>query len=1741
MRSKHDASLQSSSSRSAPAATPSSPQSVESAAAADPTGEAVLKRMGARLLDLSARNSLLNYRHPKGKSLRVVGEFPDVIYEKLQASRSLRFVPVPRPSGRPEAEQGEAPESREARRRARERAEILAAEVARGIGIRTEYDLPVPVTVAEGEGQHPGEHLQTLFFPEELEEQLQKVDAAARTAIEETGANPLHFAFGFVRWFESGQHDDARLAPLLLLPVSIKRGEVDRHTRTRLYSVQASGEPAEVNSTLLEKVRRQFGLQLPSPSEEDTPESYFRRVTELLETAPENWRLERFVTLGFFSFARLLMWRDLNAATWGTTSPLDNPQLSALIHGSSRGDSAGHAVYFDAYDFDQLEGEGTSPITVVDADSAQHSVLVDVLSGKNLVVQGPPGTGKSQTITNLIGAAIQSGKTVLFVTQKLAALEVVARRLQEVGLSEFCLQLHSHKTQKQGFLSDIRSRLSKTTAMPPIDEHLRSSRQALAKRLRMHADRMAAPYGGLQVPLFELLWRARREIDSREARGAVLQKLRLPNVHALTQSALDSALELAQDVESARKAAFDAASTCTRHPWSGVTRPLASSEAHHLIDVVADWRDAVGRLCAHAERANRDALFFPTTLQGFTSFVESVEKLPPTPALLDASTGALISREFGQFELENFAHELAAAQHAWSQLGAGTRSALPWCDLEQANPALDSVRRLISAEATLAELAEHGRESRRIADELERRTTVLGAAVADLMGRIEPKLGTQIAFEEAIEAAPDDTEALEWRLPSLERPGALARARAVVDRGLSIRARRIALGACVDLEMLPALPELKAHLVAATTAPFLPWLSTAYRAAKRAFRAMAPTAKPDRASLTKVFRDAVSVESEAAQFAGDSIARGLFGERWSGLETPFELLRSVIDWRETIERMSSQPEFGLEPMLEEVWTLSGQNISVLRGEVRRLASSAKGTSDLGERLRILAEFFGTPPKVLLLRSAREAVGALVQLSKDVAETVSIAGRVGLSEQHRCELLFDRVDGVADAYRLERAFGARTEVIRSLGPAFVGIETSATDLQRLCAFSKAVATSKLSSETQLWLLTEHSRARRAAMGGYAECLRKDLEEFRRLRKEAVSLGGLDETWQGDEVDLERVLEKLQLAGENRPALHRLGAYLATCERARKVGPVRPVLEAAEAGSLPYEDLRGQVSALVHWRLAELAFDELPELQVFSGELHGDMRSRFGELDQQSVERSRGDVEAALLRRVADPGVRSARVGELTEMALIQHELSKQRRHLPIRQLMERGGRALQSLMPCFMMGPQSVAQYLPAGKLSFDLVIMDEASQIRPEDALGAVSRGNQLVVVGDQLQLPPTTFFDTFQASSDDEELDDSLGPNSEQLAGVGDCPPSSVPRKAGKGITLLEESESILEAASACWPARMLTWHYRSRDPSLIHFSNHEFYNDRLILFPTPRREEGFGIRAISIGEAVYEPGGRINRREAETVLVAVQEHARRSPQHSLIVVTLGQAQRELIEELILSASKDDEVLADFMRRHEESLEPLEVKNLENVQGDERDQVFVSVTFGPDAAGKLSQNFGPINKQDGHRRLNVLFTRARCGVKVFVSFDPATLRVGEESPRGLRVLQQYLLRAIGAPEGSGQSSGRPPDSDFEIVVADALRARGMEVVPQVGVHGYFIDLGIRHPRRSSLFLLGVECDGERYHRSRSARDRDRLRDAVLRNLGWRLVRIWSADWFRDPVRQADRVAEAYRELLERDAGDATK
>ena len=515
------------------------------------------------------------------------------------------------------------------------------------------------------------------------------------------------------------------------------------------------------------------------------------------------------------------------------------------------------------------------------------------------------------------------------------------------------------------------------------------------------------------------------------------------------------------------------------------------------------------------------------------------------------------------------------------------------------------------------------------------------------------------------------------------------------------------------------------------------------------------------------------------------------------------------------------------------------------------------------------------------------------------------------------------------------------------------------------------------------------------------------------------------------------------------------------------------------------------------LLEGAITGREPLRTFSARNHEDLTLEFARLDADVLIENRHRLHTKLAGRRPQNGFEAAKTSQL---GIIQSEIRRKRGGRTIRRILKDAGEVVQQVKPCFMMSPLSVAQYLDPEGLRFDVVIFDEASQVEPADALGAVARSEQLVLVGDRKQLPPTDFFSSL--SGDDQVPQD--------------------------GEAALTDMESILDRGEAVLPAIPLRWHYRSRHESLISFSNAEFYNNELVVFPSAHTDRAhLGVSLQYDPTDLYDRAhSRTNRSQAKKIALAAFEHFHKHPDKSLAVAAFSVAQQQAILDEVERLRRSDSTLEELFRT--DRPEPFFVKNLETVQGDERDVIFLSVGHGRAVAGeRVGGSISNLNGEDGWRRLNVIITRARERYVVFSSILGGDMDLSGTKSRGVHAFKKYLEYAESGKLPVVQTTGGEFGSPFEQAVFDVLTERGVQLDKQVGCVGYAVDLAVLDPLHPGRYLLGIECDGATYHGSATARDRDRLRQQVLESLGWRIHRIWSTDWFLRPQAELQRALDA--------------
>lgn len=1672
-----------------------------------------LEKLRSRLLDLSARNRLLNFSHARSKRFaRIIDELPDQLFESLTSELTMRFAPVPEPTERQLIEHGYLKYDEQTGSVSELKKPPTAEVWAQILGMETSYELP---SGSEDPcDKHADDAIQTLYYPFELESRLQILHTQSRLSLDETGANILYLAFGFLEWDESivGK-SSTRLAPLMLLPVRLEKGKLNPRTATFEYEVVYTGEDILTNLSLREKLRRDFGIALPRITEELLPEEYFARVRETVLEVKLGWKLHRFASLGLFEFGKLMMYLDLEPGKNQTL--LQNSLVQRLIGlaGSECSEPSGSIGFTSEYAIDELDDVHQSYPLIDDADSSQHSALVDVMRGEDLVIEGPPGTGKSQTITNMISAAMAQGKKVLFVAEKRAALEVVKNRLTRAGLGDFCLELHSHKSQKSAVATSIGQRISTRGCFrqPRQLSDLINNYERLKQQLNEHVRQLHAPYASTGLTAHQVLMQA--------ARLREMLAVRPTNFHPSGPVDLDRNQVYEQAGYFSHifaKTAEEAGQSgqLETHPWFGCTKTQVSGLEqtdilHQLKEAVTSLDElSTARISASAELQSDDvASFSPLAMQQVAEVLSAM----PFPkgdedwtliTRLDASScEALQSWLEGMDQLMEQQVTLSQAVHSSviTSDSALEKIKQSCAQIRQHNDSnslkLDDLLELIEE---AKELIEESPKAQRLAQVVSK-TATAQSLQTDKQGLEQLRLLLELLLQMPLALAGwrhkrFEDDALDTLLPQLS--DLLADISRLEERVASV----------FTVERLPSHTRLEDLQRVLADDSLFRWFKSGWRSAKAEVLGMVRPGIKLAAAL-QVLPAGISFTLQKNRLATDASFRDVLGEHFKGDATKTAELTALREWYRALRDKCGRGFGGNVWIAEYLLKESPRILELMQGDASELEEylvdvlshrdELEGLLPL-DRHQLKSENL-LAPAGLYARLITQLGGALDALLPLINEQAPTTGRV-LSLAQSLESWQERAADLQNNAELLACFA---------GEELPRFDNMAEARGRLISWRHTVSFIRpvMSLPIRHVLVpqltecnTKQAEQLVAKWNAIGRHLAFATQAWQQASASFIDKAGIEPAhwWKGIDLDdLSAIKRRLQWAAQNEELLEHWLEYRRLRKRLADLG-FEAVIFAVENQTLPAASAKDACLLGLMDTWARHILENNPALGQFSGKDQEAIRARFAEIDSQLTKLQREQLAAKIDQHKVPDGNNSGRVKDRTQLALLAHEAGKKTRHAPIRSLMLRASEALQGLKPCFMMSPMAVAQYLPAGKVHFDIIVMDEASQLRPEEALGAISRGSQLVVVGDPKQLPPTSFFSR-QGGDDDEDSDET---------------------------SLAQDSESILEAAMPLFKLRRLRWHYRSRHESLIAFSNKAFYDSNLVVYPSPNRESNeFGVKFVRVTRGRFVDQRNIE--EAEVVAKAIEHHLLHRPEESLGVVAMNVKQAEQIQRALDQLAKQNMALQEAFSRNEESDEPLFIKNLENVQGDERDVIYISTTYGPmEIGGSVPQRFGPINGAAGWRRLNVLFTRSKKRMQVFASFTSGDVVATGTSSRGVLALRDFLQFAESGHMPHTQETGKKPDSDFEVAVIDALERHGYQCEPQVGVAGFFIDLAVRDPGQPGRYLMGIECDGATYHSAKSARDRDRLRQSVLEQLGWQIRRIWSVDWFRNAKLQLEPILQ---------------
>ncbi|BAL91239.1 hypothetical protein AMIS_60190 [Actinoplanes missouriensis 431] len=1507
--------------------------------------------------------------------------------------------------------------------------------------------------------------LQTDKPPADLGAALRNLLRRSNQEFLDRGLWILYLAFGSLTWTDG---DKAKYtSPLLLVPVRLVPTGV-----RQLPLMQRADEDPVVNPALALKLS-QLMVTLPSVDDlDDIAYGDFLAATRNAVAGQRGWTVNDEVTLSYFSFAKEAMYRDLLD---NESAVAEHPVIQGLVGGGR--DSGGGSFLFDELTEGRIDEEMPAeriPL-VLDADSSQRASVAAALDGRSFVMDGPPGTGKSQTIANMIGALLHAGKRVLFVSEKAAALEVVRNRLHDVGLSAYLLELHSHKATRKEVAAALGQGLETVPVAPGgMSELDRDNARRRREELNAYAEAMNVLRAPLNHSLHDVL-------------GLIANLNHVPAAPMSGIAPVDLTVDNFGSVRATAAAlarAWRPAAQGRSFAWRGVThrgsldaRLYAAGSA---LDALAGITALHGPLAAAFDVSRlSDAPHLTRIVSHATSRPAGVPDRWLTAAGLDEMAE-------GADRLTAQLQALADRQHAadqaagvpWSELPAtGTVPAVDTSSLHDLPVAPLPVRPLTAGQATA------------VADTFHRDGETLESAGRSLSGlAVMLGLPPVVSFDDAEATFAIAELALASDRPErtwLSAEGYAAASQATQKLQAAIHSLRQAEETAV------------AHYTEGLLVADVENLSRRFTHEHRGIKKLGGAFWADKRTLAEFTREGVH-RHQAREKLPQGIAwkqataelaeaerrhAAILGTYYRGRETDFNRIARALATADTALRQARTTD--LRTLADHIACDAEPNATVL-------AVAAETRTRMREwRSRLAPEpLLAARPELVLLPIAGAVAWlhshqAPLRAAAVLAGTVSQAANRDLTVEQAQHLLEVRaaVDSayLAIAEHDDRYAGLFGALYQGEWTDMAAIRTALEWAAGMRALTKGERLTAVQVE---------------ALGSIASTPQLAAVERRWADARDGLLAAFDSDRQAELVgelgDYEEAADFIASLREDSSGQQEWFAY----QNAR-AELVATGLEAAIDFCITERVIADQVplvlerALLQEWADYHLTRDEA--LRVVRSEDRESLVAEYRGLDRALITDATSKIIKACNQRRPRTGV--------GESGIIRREAGKKKKHMPVRLLLDRTRNVTQAIKPCFMMSPLAVSQYLPPD-MRFDVVIFDEASQVAPADAINCIYRGDALITAGDQKQLPPTSFFSAGVADEGDEW-------DSEAEDGA--------------------DFESVLDLmkGSAAFRSLTLRWHYRSRHEALIAFSNSSFYKGKLITFPGAEDVgPDVGVELIPV-DGVYRRGSsRDNPIEAAKVAERVMHHFTTRPHLTLGVVSFSESQAAAIEYAVEQARQDRPELDQYFT--DDRLGGFFVKNLESVQGDERDVMIFSIGYGPDEAGKTTMNFGPLNRAGGWRRLNVAITRARFRNEIVTSVGAADIAAtaGSEGLRHLRRYLDYAERGIAA-RALDTTTGGDAESPFEESVISVIRSWGYDLTPQVGAAGYRIDMGVRHPDRPGVYVLGVECDGFQYHSSKVARDRDRLRDQVLRGLGWRLHRIWGTAWYRNRAGEEERLRSA--------------
>lgn len=1619
--------------------------------------ETRIEKWKQRLLDLGKRNKLINFKETKRSNLKITQPNIYELYRLLvQEERTLSF-PLPMDNA------------------------------------ENDFDDDTYDYIQSGDIQSDREI-------SDMQKTLRNLRDNAKTSIEEQGVNVLYLVFGFILWTEEGQPDNWIKSPIVLVPVSLKLESISSP-----FTLSIHEDEIVINPTLAFQLKNSFGLDLP-PFDTDNGNltDYFRQVRELIIRM--HWTVEEETNLSFLSFLKINMYNDLDL---NKELILQNPIIRALSGCSN--DLAPDGLGSASFDHDKL----TRPIDtyqVVDADASQQDAILNSKKGVSFILQGPPGTGKSQTITNIIAEAMADGRKVLFVSEKMAALDVVKHRLTQVGLDQFCLTLHSHKANKKEVLSELRRSFE--------NKPQRIRDEAIAQLNRLQSERehinqfdqeLHTPCAPLGSSIFDVYGKLAKLKETPEvifpiANVGKIDQNRLAILENLIADLARSAGNMTEPLKSNpwRNSVVSGVSYDLRHNIEANSRILLP-EIEHLNTVVQDM-------------INMQKWPYPVSISSlaqWTHLLEIISRSPGVPDLWILSEDLNLLMEKAQTYLK----DQSESRRISGKLKESYAESFFELDAKQS---LKQIQDLVSSLQ-----AEINRNTFSTVDAIYLKY----GSLTNIMIELVDKLRLALLYDEQLNGLMNlghyqtltditkmlnITKSLDVRItpqPCWFQKDAFRAVYQLVKTAKQNYITQSSLREKLYLVFYKDILKIDEKSVISRFHASLKIFNSAYHKDKRNIKGLCldPSSRLNDQQIIGYLQDVRNINEANEWFLMNANRlHDFLGVLYLEDFTDWDQVLMTLDTFQTI--MDNMPKSEFLPEFKNRLlnkNIDYQEIGNIKANLERL-NITELLNDIQTTLYTKSSFeilsieflIGKIDNILVILAQLDQID--INMANQTLHTVSLSENV------------IALTDLTVYQRIEQSFENQHDELKRVFNEYY----TDTDSDWNRVISSLSWAHEFKTCANAWDLSDTLKLQYCNSQSIREMAQKTVRDISSINFTANDtwkwfLGLFEYASPFLSVPFDQTAERVRNALNGLFYLEEWVDYQ-SCRTQICKNELSVCVEHFETlGLAPHLFLPAFRKQFYRLWLDTMGISH-PAVAAFRRRAHEDSIKSFCELDREQL-------TIAKYRIVAKVNERLPSMDRMTsakdETAILRRELQKQRKIMPLRKLFQEIPNLIMTLKPCLMMSPLSVSQYLNASTFRFDIVIFDEASQVRTEDAIGSILRGSQIIIAGDNHQMPPTNFFNATTSDEDfDEDSEDDVYNDTNAY-------------------------ESVLDETSTVLPRQWLRWHYRSRHEHLIAFSNAKIYNNELTTFPSSvDKAPNIGVEYIYLENGLYESGKRQNLSEAKKVVELIHDHILNRPDRSLGIIAFSQSQQAAIDMAVRQFRYAHQEFETFF--NEERDEPFFIKNLENVQGDERDTIIFSIGYGKDASGKMYMRFGPLNNQGGYRRLNVAITRAKYNVKLVGSIQPTDIDLERTSAEGVKMLRSYIEYAIKGPISLAQEMTTQEtvmnDSPFEETVYDFLVNRNYNVATQVGCSGYRIDMAIKHSTLSGRFVLGIECDGASYHSARTARERDRLRQEVLEKMGWKIYRIWSTDWIKDPITEGQKLIEAIQKAMSSYTDDLT-